>query len=147
MKQAAIVLAVIVLITCIGLVLGGKTDEGLIYDRMEAFVKAYNSGDMKGVLACLDAKTRNTYQATLNIGDELIGLTGFKVGLSDMFSLGVGLTKEDVMRLNNVKISFKSETYATVNATMYYHDLEREYSENISFELVKENGDWFIYGG
>lgn len=146
-KQAAIVLVILVLITSVSLMFAGKTDQALIYDRMEAFLKAYNSGDMKGVLACLDAKTRNTYQATLNIGDELIGLTGFNVGISDMFSLGVGLTSDDVMKLNNLKISFQSDTQATVRAIMHYRDLEQEYSENISFNLVKEDGDWYINGG
>ena len=50
----------------------GKSDEELIRDRMNTFLTAYNSGDLQGVLQCMDAKTRNTYQSALNIGNVLI---------------------------------------------------------------------------
>ncbi|MBO4938704.1 MAG: hypothetical protein J6C98_06870 [Oscillospiraceae bacterium] len=124
-----------------------KSDEELIEDRMNDFLKAYNSGDMDAVLECLDAKTRNTYKAAINIGSGLVGLTGFNVSIADLFGLGIGVMSDgDVLQLRNMKINISSDTKATVSATMYYEDYEGGYSDDVKFALVKEDGDWYICG-
>ena len=123
----------------------GKSDEELIRDRMNAFLTAYNSGDLQGVLHCMDAKTRNTYQSALNIGNVLVGLSGVSIGLEDLFGLGVGLmTEGDLLEFENMEISIRSDTKATVTVTMSYNEPGASYSEDVRFTLVKENGDWFI---
>lgn len=147
MKKGISVLLVTIIFISLCSGCESKSNEEMIQDRMNAFLSAYNSGDMQGAISCLDAKTRNTYQAALNIGNSLIGLTGFSVGIEDLFGLGVGLSGNgDVLKLDDMKISIKSDTKATVTATMQYQDLEKSYSQNVSFTLVKENGDWYICG-
>ncbi|MGM9640151.1 MAG: hypothetical protein ACI3V3_02155 [Faecousia sp.] len=124
-----------------------KSDQKLIEDRIESFLKAYNAGDLEAVLECLDAKTRNTYRSAFGIGNALIGMTGFGGSLSDMFGLGVGLMSDrDVMQLRDLEIVVTSPSEATVRATMYYNnDLEHSSSQKVQLTLVKEDGDWFIH--
>ena len=80
MKRGIALLAAVcmLIVICSGCL--GKSDEELIRDRMNTFLTAYNSGDLQGVLQCMDAKTRNTYQSALNIGNVLIprGVSGLR---------------------------------------------------------------------
>ena len=124
-----------------------KSDQELIEDRMNAFLKAYNSGDLDAVLECLDAKARNTYKSAMGIGTGLLGLTGFSTSFSNLFGLSIGLIQGgDALRLENMEIKINSDSYAIVKATMYYQDLEQSYSEDVRIKLIKEDGDWFICG-
>lgn len=124
-----------------------KSDEELIEERMNTFIKAYNAGDIDAVLECVDAKTRNTYKAVMNIGNSLIGLSGFQVSISDIFSLGVGIMSDgDILRCDNMDISLDSDRTATVRATIHYQDYEGSYSDTVNFTLVKENGQWYLCG-
>lgn len=123
-----------------------KSDETMIEDRMNAFVKAYNAGDMEGILACLDAKTRNTYKAALNVGNTLIGMTGFSVDISDLFSLGIGLVGEgELLTFDNMTISKVSDTQAEISVALYYQDAQSTHSQQFSVAMVKEDGDWYIH--
>ena len=67
----ALILALILLLPCVASCSKEKeevpTTEELIKERIEQFVTAYNDGDMETVLDCLDAKTRNAFQAMLNL--------------------------------------------------------------------------------
>ena len=75
-----------------------KRNEALITERIETFLTAYNAGDMEAVLECLDAKSRNAFQATLNLLGGLAGAaTGVGIDLSDLFSLGVSTAQGDFM--------------------------------------------------
>lgn len=150
MKQAQKIISILLLISLFSTALTAcifKSDQQLIEDRMDVFLKAYNSGNFEAVLECLDAKSRNTYKSAFGIGSGLIGLTGFSVNMSDLFGLSIGLIPDgDALRLENTRIAIKSSTTAVVYATMYYHDLETDYSEDVQIKLVKEDGDWFICG-
>lgn len=124
-----------------------KSDETMIRERMAKFTRAYNAGDMEEVLECLDARTRNTYQAMLSIGNTLIGKTGFSIDISDMFSLGVAImSDEEVIAFGNIEVSLASETKATVNATMEFGADGEKTESDVSFAMVKEDGDWYIAG-
>ena len=56
MKRGIALLAAVcmLIVICSGCL--GKSDEELILDRMNTFLTAYNSGDLQGVLQCMDAK-------------------------------------------------------------------------------------------
>lgn len=122
-----------------------RSDEALIRDRMEEFRDAYNSGDMEALLDCFDRRTRNTYRSALNVGNALIGLTGFSVGIEDLFSLGVGVMAEgDVMAFGEMEIELLSDTKAQVTVELTYQDVEYSDTYTATFKLVKEDNDWFI---
>ena len=121
-----------------------KTDEQKIEDRMNDFLKAYNSGDFNGALESFDSKTRNTYKSVMNIGNALIGLTGFGVDVSDLFTLGVSLSEGDLLQFDELQITFLSDTKATVSTIMYYQGYQESYSKKVQFTLIKEDNDWYI---
>lgn len=122
-----------------------KSDEELIESRINTFLKAYNSGDMDAVLECLDAKTKNTYKSAMNIGNALIGKTGFDISLSDMFSIGVGiLSDEDILSISNMAVSIIDDNNATVDVTLGYRDKMTDTLEKAVFTMIKEDNDWFI---
>lgn len=125
--------------------LPGKSDEELINDRLEEFLTAYNAGDWNATLDCLDAKTRNTYKSLANITDMFIGKAGLDLKLSDLFGLSVGLaSKNNILTLSDITIDIYNDTDAIVYATMNYSDSLSDLSETVSFNMVKENGNWFI---
>lgn len=119
-----------------------KTNEELIKERIETFLTAYNTGDMDTVLACLETKTRNTFQATLNLlGGLAGGLTGVDVDMSDLFSLGIATSDGDFMELEITDINITDETNATVTTQM---DLAGTGTQTIYFVMVYENDGWYI---
>lgn len=118
-----------------------KSDEQMIMDRMDKFAEAYSSGDLGAALDCMDAKTRNMYKSVLNIGNALLG----GIEIEDIFSLGIGVVSEgDALRFSNIEISFNSDTRATVTAIMHFETRDDSDSEKVSFNMVKENGDWYL---
>lgn len=121
-----------------------KSDEEMIEDRMNSFLRAYNSGDMQQVLESLDAQTKSKYQSVMNLGNAVIGLTGFGISISDLFGLGVGLSGGTVLELEDMEIKIVSDAKAYVTATMNYQGIQESYSQSIKFTLVKEYDDWFI---
>lgn len=144
-KTLAIFLMVCLLVSICGCEALLLSDEDMIRNRMDAFTKAYNAGDMEKCLDCLDSKTRNQYSALVNIGNALIGKTGFKIAIADMFALGVALTDEgDVLTFKELDINIQSETSARVKATMVYSENSDEMESTVTFHLVKEDGDWYI---
>jgi len=119
------------------------TDTEMITERIETFLKAYNSGDMDKVLKCLDAKTRNAFQAMLNLLGGLAGsAAGFNIDLSDLFSLGVSTVSGDFMELEIADIKVIEKSTATVTTTM---DLTGMGMMTIYFEMVYEDGGWYIH--
>lgn len=128
--------------------IGGKTDEEMIADRINAFARAYNSGDMEEAIGCMDAKSRNAYMAALQVGDAIIGLTGFDIGMTDLFSLGIAIAEEgEAIQFTNLDIEMNSDSDASVRALMYLEGYGTEYGKKIAFHMVKENGDWYLDGG
>ena len=144
-KLLAILLAVSLLVSLCGCGNLFLSDEDRIRNRMEAFEKAYNAGDMEKCLECLDSKTRNQYSALVNIGNALIGKTGFKIAIADMFALGVAVMDEgDVLAFENLDITIKSGDTAVVKATMAYTEHSDTTKSTVTFKLVKEDGDGYI---
>lgn len=109
-RVLSIVMVVCIMMISLTACFAAKSDEELISDRIDSFMKAYNSGDMDGVLDSLSAKTRNTLSSILSIGNSLIGnLTGIGLSLSDMFGLGVGLQAGDLLTISDVTVDIQSE--------------------------------------
>lgn len=147
MKKGIIITLVLVIIISLCLGLGIKTDEEMIIDRMQHFAHAYNTGDMEEAIACLDSKSRNTYMAALQVGNALIGLTGFNIGMTDLFSLGIAVSEEgEPIKFADLEVEMKSETEAKVHALMHFAG-HGEQGDKITFYMVKEDGDWYIEGG
>ena len=117
------------------------SDEDQIKARIETFLTAYNTGDMDKVLECLDAKTRNAFEAWLNILGAVAGkYTGIDIDLSDLFSLGVNTTKGDFMGLTINSINIIDTKNAVVNTTMTLSGQ----TMTIYFKMLRENGGWYI---
>lgn len=94
---------------------------------------------MDEVLECLDAKTQNAFKASMNIGNMLIGKTGYSVDISDLFGLSSGS-----LTLTDRIINMESDTKATVYVTVRYEDKYSNTQEEAFFTMVKEDDDWFI---
>ncbi|MGN1432725.1 MAG: hypothetical protein ACI4XI_03385 [Ruminococcus sp.] len=124
-----------------------KSDTDMIKERINKFVISYNSGDIEGVIDCLDSKKRTTYKSALGIGNALLnGLIDIDISLQDIFGIGMGLTENDsitIEKYNNINISSDS---ATVDISLIYTDeIDGDRSnEKGVFYLIKENDDWFI---
>lgn len=124
-----------------------KSDEELITDRFNMFVLAYNNGDMDAVIECLDTKSQNIINATINIGEGVFsGLTGFDLSSEDLFALGMGFMSEDPLSVQISSIEITSETSAIVNLTMSLKEenMGVEETESGVLKMVKEKGDWYI---
>ncbi len=119
------------------------TNEELIEEKINTFLTAYNDGDMDTVLTCLDAKTRNAFQAMLNLLGGLAGsYAGFDINLSDLFSLGVSTTSGDFMELDIESIAVSiDETRAVATTTM---KMPHSNAQTIYFVMVYENDGWYI---
>lgn len=122
-----------------------KSDEELIQSRIDQFLYAFNSGDTEGILECMDQKTRNGLQASVNMANALVGKTGFKLDFSDLFSMGVWQMSEgDVLEISDMIIEITGEDQARVDVTLSYEDKMSEMEDEAFFTMVKEDGDWFI---
>lgn len=122
-----------------------RSDEEQIQFRIEKFLRAYNSGDTEGILECMDQKTRNGLQASVNVANALAGMTGFKLDFSDLFSMGVWQMSEgDILEISDVVIEVTGEDRARVDVTLSYDDRVSEMEDEAFFTMVKEDGDWFI---
>ena len=141
-KLLALLLAVLLLIFSFSACVQ-KSDEEMIRDRIEAFLKAYNTGDSEGVLECLDAKTRNTFAALSQLSISFGGgMFSGSLSLKDMF--GIRIDEEELLSVDIVKINISSETAATVDVQMSYKNSYQNHSEEAFFTMVKEDGNWFI---
>ena len=149
-KRKAFGIIALILCACLLVVFVGsyffKSDERMINERIDAFLDAYNSGNMQGVMECFDAKTRNKYQGMMGIGNALIsGSSGFGFSISDMFGVGVGTMSEgDILTISDRSITIDSETTATVIGILSYKDKHAEMSDRAVITMVKEDGEWFI---
>ena len=118
------------------------SDETLIKERIQLFLKAYNEGDMETVMSCLDAKSRNAFQAMLNLVGGFAGSkAGFNINLADLFALGVNTTSVDFMDLKIEEINMSDEKNAVVTTTM---NLAGSGKQTIYFIMVYENDGWYI---
>lgn len=119
------------------------TNEEFITERIETFLTAYNTGDMEAVLECLDTKTRNAFQAMVNLLGGLAGAAaGFDIDLSDLFSLGVSMTQGDFMELEITAINVIDSSNAIATTVM---NLVGAGTQTIYFEMVYENDGWYIH--
>ena len=124
-----------------------KTDEEQIKDRIDSFLTAYNTGDGKGVLDCLDAKTRNKFEAAINITESIVGTftKGCDISIYDLFAVGTGvLTDGELLSVEIQQITLTDEENATVDITMTYKDNLSEITDDAVFVMVKENDGWYV---
>lgn len=118
------------------------TDAELVEQRIEAFLSAYNGGDMTGAMNCLTAKNRNAMQALLNIMGGVAGnLTGVQIDLRDLFSLGIAMEAEDYMKLEMKEINVLDRANAVASAKM---ELANAGADTVYFIMKYENNGWFI---
>ncbi len=122
-----------------------KSDKTLVYERIETFEKAYNDGDWENLMGSFSAKTRNQIEAIFNVmGGFVGGLTGFSFNLSDFFTLGIGIMGEgDILTVEIESVSI-SGTTAIAIGEMGYRNPVGTTLDDVYFELVKENGGWYI---
>lgn len=127
-----------------------KSDEDLINERIEEFVSSYNNGDMEAVMECFDQRTKSLMGATVGIGEALIGgAAGFDVSMSDMFGLGAGLNEGDMLKLRNIQFTVPEgaesvSVNAEITMSISFMGQSQSQSSSVQFEMVKEDGDWFI---
>ena len=121
-----------------------KSDEAKIRDRIDKFVTSYNSGDMNGVFDSCSAKTRNTLKTQYDLLESLGGaLLGDQLKLSDLFTLGVGLSDGDVLAVDINSVTVTGST-AVAKGTMHYQDIQSSKDSPVIFDMVKEGNDWFV---
>ena len=82
----------------------------------------------------------------MNVGNALIGLSGFGLEVSDLFALGISLSDGQTLSFEDMKITLLSDTKASVSVIMYYQEYQNKYSQRVQFSLIKENNDWYICG-
>ncbi len=123
------------------------SDTEMIENRIQLFLDAYNSGDMDGVLDCMDKKTKNLIESSMGITDGILnGLSGMDINMSEIFGLSVGMVSNgDLLNIDDVNINIGSDNAATVSAILTYEDkYSGASSETVTFDMVKENDDWYI---
>lgn len=127
-----------------------KSDEQLIDERIDQFLRAFNTGDFEGVLACMDAKSRRAAQSAINIGEGILDMLDYGgIKLADLFGLSVGLSENDEVVGIQIYSAEIGETTATLLAHMTYRQTfmgaSQSYKEDWKIEMLKEEGDWFIH--
>ncbi len=122
----------------------GKSDQAQILDCLNNYATAFNSGDTKGMYACMDAKSRNFMQASENIGSGLLG-----VGLGDLFSIGAGMNAANAgLKFEVRSITMEGKKNATVDLVVHMTTSFLGMSSTDKMpgrlQMVKEKGDWLI---
>ncbi len=130
-----------------------KTDLEQIEYRIGAFLHGYNTGDFELITECMDEKSRNQLKAmegllsSINLG---FGIGGFSVSsslnFSDLFGFSVGTISGDgdLMTLEPTRLIFKEDGTAELYTDMTFSTTFASTEESLVFDLVKENGDWYI---
>ena len=117
------------------------TDEELIEARIIVFCDSYNDGDWEGVLECLDAKSRNTIEGTLNLVGGILG----GISMSDLFGMSVGFISEgDLLEVEVSEVKLVSDTSAIATVKMKYEDKYSSTSEILYFVMLYEDGGLYI---
>ncbi len=129
-----------------------KSDEDLIYERIDSFLYDYNSGDMDALMDNFDSKMRNMTKGMLGIGGAIFGeITGFDMDISDMFGLSMGILGSggDVLTAQDVEIIEIEDDSARVYLELVFDagiDEMGAASQPLIFLMKKEGSDWFISG-
>ena len=125
-----------------------KSDEDLIRDRLDEFISACNSGDLDGMLDCLDKSSRKTYSAMFSIGNSLLGgLTGIEIDVRDLMAVIFGLSPQDFFEMEIQDISLDSDETATATVSLSFTDPqtgEKVREDGLKLPMIKENRDWYI---
>lgn len=141
-KIIAALLALSLVGTCVYFGFFHKSDEEKIVERFEAYESAYAKGDFEGCLECFDAKSRNAIKGMDSIGSAF-GLD--TNALEGFFSLGVAAQNEQI-KFKITKIFFIDDENAQVSAELWM-SADAAFSEtttNVTVNMVKEDGDWYI---
>lgn len=150
-KVIAIVIALAVVCTGAYFIFFQKSDEEKIVECLEKFETAYASGDLNGCIECFDAKSRNALKGFGTLGSMVQGSVGpfnFNLGgdmFSGLFSIGVA-TEDEQVKFTVKKIVFTDDTHARVTADVWTSEdyLYAESTTEQTFDMVKENGDWYL---
>ena len=122
-----------------------KSDEELIRDRIENFMSDYNDGDLDAALENLTPKTRNATQAILNMAESLGGLFGLDgISLSDMFSLGLAFSDDEMLKVTVQSVTIQDEENATAETELSLNSPVGDAAYSIRFVMQKKDGDWYI---
>ena len=116
-----------------------KSDEEMIYDRLEAFLEAYNGGDFDELIECMDRKSRSAFKSVAHLFETD---TGYSLG--DIFGVSVyGVSEGNLLDVVVLDLLIDEEK-ATVRAEMTYSDKLITASDKVKFMMVKEDDDWFV---
>lgn len=125
-----------------------KTDVEKICDTLEKFETAYEQGDITKCLSCLDSKGRNGLTGAASLGGSIAGMFGVDLGSNAVGNLfGVAVAAQNPKLHFEVKeIIFTDDEHAKVSAILHSSGLyaTKDTSEKVSFEMVKEDSDWFM---
>ena len=140
-----LVLCLLALSLCSCQLFAPKSDEELIRERVKDFESALNTGDIDAALECMDAKSRNAYNAVFNIGESILGyFIGFDIDMSDVFALAIGLNSGDMFSMKVYNVNITSDTTATVYLTATVQMAGEVETEDTTLDMVKEKGGWYI---
>ena len=115
------------------------------------FETAYASCDLNGCIECFDAKSRNALKGIGTLGSMVggsVGPFGFNLGsdmFSSLFSLGVA-TENEQIKFTVKKIVYTDDNHAKVTADVWTSKdyLYDESTTEETFDMVKENGKWYL---
>lgn len=120
-------------------------DEALIEARIEEFLDAYNDGDMEEMIKSLSKRGRTELQILMGlVGGVMEELGSVKVDLSQLFSLGVSIESGDFIGVTVGTMQISPQKSAIVTTTMDLVGLPPMENELIYFEMVYEDGGWYI---
>ena len=150
-KVIAILIALAIACTGAYFIFFQKSDEEKILECLENFETAYASGDLNGCIECFDAKSRNALKGIGTLGSMVggsVGPFGFNLGsdmFSSLFSLGVAIENEQI-KFTVKKIVYTDDNHAKVTADVWTSKdyLYDESTTEETFDMVKENGKWYL---
>lgn len=122
-----------------------KSDDELIESRVREFVSAYNSGDLDGVIACMDTSSRTFLKGAAG----LLGVvteTDTSEFLTDLFGVSATVVSdgEDLLTILSIDINFDSQEQADVRVSIRYRDYQQQVEDILQLDMVKEKGNWYI---
>lgn len=110
------------------------TDEELVEESVSHFLHAFNRGTADEMMSCFSSAERERLGGQ-NIADVLWVAIAIGLGVEN-----VG----DTARLTDITVSVYREDMASAYAKLSYTGDSGDYTGQVLFSLVKENGGWYV---
>lgn len=134
MRKALTLFLTICLLTLTSCSSSQATDEELIEKSVRHFLHSFNEGSADEMLSCFSTAERERL-AEDNIADVLWVAIAIGLGVEN-----VGDTAE----LTDITIAVYRDDMANADAKLSYKSDKGDYTGQVLFELVKENGTWLV---